>query len=204
MVDHNRTIRTLITLEYMPVDKDEENQILSKTTIYFHYNRAIKEEILENFHPTYSKASLKKYYDVHWNMVNEEYYEDDVLEISTKDFSTYLAVCSETRPSARNELSPPGEVLRTSIMDSPIEIDGRREIMKDLVSTTGVRYDLIIDINSRGDFVSQRSVTQDTQKAICLTIYSNEYNEQGHLTKQTAIQLPQGSRLVIEKSYEYY
>jgi hypothetical protein len=197
MVANSKAIKTLVT-------EDEHERILSKTTIHFHYNRKIREEILENFHPTYSKASLKKYYDAQWDIVNEEYYEDDVLEFSSKDSPPESTIRPETGPSARNELSPPGEVFVQSRMDSPIDVHGKREVMKDLVSATGERYDLVLDLSAHGDFISQRSISQYTQTTISHTIYDNEYNDYGHLIKQTVVQLPQGPRFVIKKTYEYY
>ena len=88
-----KTLKTLIRTEYKPVPINRNPKVISsKTEISFHQNSMVREETREDFHPKYSKICIKKFYDTHWNIVDEAYYENDELITSSSTMTSGSSV----------------------------------------------------------------------------------------------------------------
>jgi hypothetical protein len=90
-----KPIRRIVRIEYMPVALDMiQKEIKAKNTMLFHENHLVEEETEVLYFPAYKKISLKKIYDSYCRLIDEEYFENDNLVMSSRVYYAEKTITS--------------------------------------------------------------------------------------------------------------
>lgn len=217
--EEEKKYKKLITTEYFPVEGIKpdiaDKQIESKSTMLFHKHGEVQEEETEYFYPVYRKSCLKKFYNHNWDVVNEEYYQDDEL---VTDWSFLFEEKINEEPSAPKDICPPHSAVPEKEIYPPRVKNGRSTILNGLYSEKYGKYFFMEDYNSYEDVV-EKEWRSETGQEIKRYKYENTYNYNSDIIKQVKYEYryqyrrddkqannndPTILTYVMERIFEYY
>ena len=139
---------------------------------------------------------IKKKYDEHWNLINEEYHENEELIMSHKYSQQNLP-----SSSVIIYVPQPFEITESNIING-----GKKKIFKRSTSTKleNSCEEFIIEYNAKGDFATSyfKNTISDTLEKKC--DYENIYSADGHLLKQICLNYIENRKYIKEISYALY